>query len=221
MHLLMRVDVRATFRAIVVAVCGLVGLAAMAQTFAAPAGAEAAALTSMPGTGERRVMAPGHRRDAENKLIYARIRDGVYSVDGMVAKVQLNYDVDGANFLYLFVPGVGTAVVSAAPAADAVMARATVRDGELRFRAGEHQFALTGIAVADGWARARVGAAGPCGVATGGGAYGGVWGCGAVSVPMAGNGGGNGHAHGRGGRGAGGAREFVAEGESVYAGRGR
>ena len=48
-------------------------------------------------------------------LISARVRDGVLSIDGMVAKVQLNYDIQHTGYMYFFVPGVGTAVVSMDP----------------------------------------------------------------------------------------------------------
>lgn len=50
-------------------------------------------------------------------LISARVRDGVLTIDGMVAKVQLNYDIEQTGYMYFFVPGVGTAVVSMAPLA--------------------------------------------------------------------------------------------------------
>jgi len=39
------------------------------------------------------------------------VRDGILTVDGMVGKAQLNYDVNQA-YLYFTVPGVGTAIVA-------------------------------------------------------------------------------------------------------------
>ena len=40
---------------------------------------------------------------------------GCLTIDGMVAKVQLNYDIERTGYMYFFVPGVGTAVVSMSP----------------------------------------------------------------------------------------------------------
>lgn len=122
------------------------GLSCVSQTFAAPAGAEAVIGTIPPPSV--RVEVPGHRRHAEEKLLYGQVRDGVYTVDGMVAKVQLNYDVKGVRFLYLFAPGVGTAVLSAAADPDAVVVNAAYREGELSFHVGEHRFNLTGVTLA-------------------------------------------------------------------------
>ena len=118
-----------------------------AQTFSATTGTEAV-ITITPAPRAATVNVPGHRRSAEEKLLFGRVRDGVYTVDGMVAKVQLNYDFNGVGFLYLFVPGVGTAVISAAPAHDAVTTEAALKDGELFFTVGEHTFKLTGVALA-------------------------------------------------------------------------
>ncbi len=129
-----------------VAACSLAGLAASAQMFTATTGS--ASTVDSPDAREIGPSVPGHHRKAGERLIYARVRDGVYSVDGMVAKVRLDYDVQGAEFLYLFVPGVGTAVVSVAPNADAIMTQANLHDDELSFNAGGHRFALTGVSLA-------------------------------------------------------------------------
>lgn len=76
-------------------------------------------------------------------LISARVRDGVLTVDGMVAKVQLNYDIDRSGYMYFFVPGVGTAVVSMAPIADGAKV-ADAFDGEkLAFAVDGHSIELS------------------------------------------------------------------------------
>jgi hypothetical protein len=76
-------------------------------------------------------------------LISARVRGGVLTVDGMVAKVQLNYEIERSGYLYFFVPGVGTAVVSMAPLADG----AKVPDGfdgeKLAFAVDGHSIELS------------------------------------------------------------------------------
>lgn len=141
---------RSLFVRSVTVVAGLgfgAGMACGAQTFAASTGTEAV-ITATPTSGAAKVNVPGHRRHAEETQLFGRVRDGVYTVDGMIAKVKLNYDVNGVSFLYLFAPGLGTAVVSAAPEPDAVVTEATLRESELSFTVGEHRFDLTGVALA-------------------------------------------------------------------------
>lgn len=115
-----------------------------AQTFAANTGTDVPVITVAQHATS---LSPGHHKGGEDGTIYGRVRDGVYSVDGMVAKVQLNYDVEGARYLYLFVPGVGTAVVSSVAPQDAVATQAKLRENELSFTVDKHRFNLTGIAL--------------------------------------------------------------------------
>lgn len=116
------------------------------QTFSANTGVDP--VIGTPEARAARITVPAHRHHAEDKLIYGRVRDGVYTVDGMTAKVKLNYDVDGVQFLYMFVPGIGTAVISVLPDPDAVATEATYKDTELDFHVGDHRFKLTGVALA-------------------------------------------------------------------------
>ena len=118
-------------------------LSASAQSFAAASGTSPAFGDSMPLNIPSAL--PSHHKKSEAPLIYARVRDGIYSVDGMVGKVQLNYDVKAANYLYLFVPGVGTALVSFAPSADAISVPAAFHDSELTVHIAGHTLNLTGV----------------------------------------------------------------------------
>lgn len=88
---------------------------------------------------------PSHHKKTDAPLMYARIRDGVYSVDGMVGKVRLNYDVKAASYLYLFMPGVGTALVSLSPSSGAVSVAAAYHEGQLTVRVADHTLNVTGI----------------------------------------------------------------------------
>lgn len=133
--------------AVFAAAFGLATFAGSAQTFAAGVGFVPPAMNPTVNTVVRPHV-PGHRRNAGEKLIYARVRNGVYTVDGMVAKIQLNYDVGGAPFMYLFVPGIGTAVISVSPEPDALMTNAALHDDELTFTVDGHHFGLTGISLA-------------------------------------------------------------------------
>jgi hypothetical protein len=64
------------------------------------------------------------------------------TVDGMIAKVQLNYDISGASYMYFFVPGVGTAVVSLSPMSDSVKVKNAFDGTKLTFTANGHSFEL-------------------------------------------------------------------------------
>jgi hypothetical protein len=119
----------------------------LAQTFAAGMGT-VPVVGPVPVHADTRVNVPGHSRHAEETQLFGRVRDGVYTVDGMTAKVKLNYDVNGVNFLYLFVPGVGTAVVSVLPDPQAVVTEAKLHEDVLSFTVGEHRFTLSGVALA-------------------------------------------------------------------------
>ena len=89
--------------ALVAALSMVAASQAQAQARAVPVSATASQPSAMP-----------------DHLISARVRDGVLTIDGMVAKVQLNYDIQNTGYMYFFVPGVGTAVVSMGPLADGV-----------------------------------------------------------------------------------------------------
>lgn len=114
-----------------------------AQTFPAATGEAAVFSSNLPNRIPSAL--PPHHTRTDAPLIYARVRDGVYSVDGMVGKVRLNYDVKAASYFYLFMPGVGTALVSLAPSTDAVSVPAAYHDGQLTVRVAGHTFNLTGI----------------------------------------------------------------------------
>jgi hypothetical protein len=93
--------------------------------------------TSQPAdTGTARASMPDH-------LISARVRDGILSIDGMVAKVQLNYDIERTGYMYFFVPGVGTAVVSMAPLADGVKVPDAFDGEKLAFSVDGHSVELS------------------------------------------------------------------------------
>ena len=76
-------------------------------------------------------------------LISARVRDGVLSIDGMVAKVQLNYDIQHTGYMYFFVPGVGTAVVSMDPLADGMKVPDAFDGEKLAFTVDGHRIELS------------------------------------------------------------------------------
>ena len=76
-------------------------------------------------------------------LISARVRDGVLTIDGMVAKIQLNYDIQHTGYMYFFVPGVGTAVVSMDPLADGMKVPDAFDGEKLAFTVDGHSIELS------------------------------------------------------------------------------
>lgn len=133
--------------ALMLGVCAAAVLPGSGQTFSASVGTSPV-LGAVP-IKVHPVM-PEHPKDGDETLLYARVRDGVYSVDGLVAKLRLNYDVQAAKYMYMFVPGLGTAVISATPDADAVASNAALHESELSFLSADHLFTLTGVTVVNG-----------------------------------------------------------------------
>lgn len=131
--------------------CGLLVLASPAQTIAARVGTATAPMTAhmiVGDSGIGRVSVRAHQPGSGEKLIYAQVRNGIYTVDGMVAKLRLNYDVQGVRYMYLFVPGVGTAVISAHPDRNALTIPVALQADTLSFTADGHHFSLTGVNLA-------------------------------------------------------------------------
>lgn len=122
---------------------GAAALSSHAQTFAAITGTTPVFTGDLPDRVASAL--PSKHKKTDAPLMYARIRNGVYSVDGMVGKVRLNYDVKAASYLYLFVPGVGTALVSLSPASGAVSVPAAYHEGQLTVRVADHTLNVTGI----------------------------------------------------------------------------
>lgn len=82
------------------------------------------------------------RESRTEKHLVLEIRDGAYTVDGFTGKVQLNYNIHDPEFLYFFMPGEGTAVVSLKPLPDAVLVKHGLEGSHLAFNAGGHDFRL-------------------------------------------------------------------------------
>jgi hypothetical protein len=80
---------------------------------------------------------------APERFISAQIHDGILTIDGMVAKVQLNYNLQHNGYLYFFVPGTGTAVVSLSPMPGAEKVQDAFDGPSLRFTAAGHTIELS------------------------------------------------------------------------------
>ena len=103
-----------------------------------------AALSSASTTSKTSssISSPTWHDPMPSKLISAEVHDGVLTIDGMVAKVELNYDIKKTGYMYFFVPGMGPAVVSLAPISDAFKVKNAIEGSKLTFAAGGHNFEL-------------------------------------------------------------------------------
>ena len=99
-------------------------------------------VSSQPGTAISKSNAD-LRDITPAKLITAQVRNGILTIDGMVAKVQLNYEIQRDGYLYFFVPGTGTAVLSLAPMPGADKVSDAFNGDRLAFAVGGHSFELT------------------------------------------------------------------------------
>jgi len=80
---------------------------------------------------------------APSKLITSDIRNGILTVDGMVAKVKLNYDLRGEGYLYFLLPGKGTVVVSRSKMPGLTEQKNAFHDKSLTVTAGGHTIELS------------------------------------------------------------------------------
>jgi hypothetical protein len=78
-----------------------------------------------------------------SKVMSTQIHEGMFTIDGMVAKVKLNYTVEKVGYMYFFVPGMGTAIVSLSPMPDSIKVKDAFDGHKLSFTAAGHRFELT------------------------------------------------------------------------------
>jgi hypothetical protein len=83
------------------------------------------------------------REVVPSKRISGSVRDGVLTIDGMIAKMQLNYSMENTSYMYFFVPGVGTAVLSLSPLPDSVKVKNAFDGSSMSFTVNGHSFELS------------------------------------------------------------------------------
>jgi hypothetical protein len=110
------------------AASALFALGLQAQTFAS------ASTTDIPSW---------HETSAPEKLITADVRNGVLSLDGQVLKVQLNYNIHKAGYMYFYLPKTGTVVLSLVPMTNATLVKGAFHGATLKFPVGNHTLELS------------------------------------------------------------------------------
>jgi hypothetical protein len=113
-----------------------------AFTVCVPIAASAQASSSAPA-GDLGTGSPAYTTAAPSKLINSDIRNGILTVDGMVAKVKLNYDVKGEGYLYFLLPDKGTVVVSRSKMPGLTEQKNAFHDKSLTVNAGGHTIELS------------------------------------------------------------------------------
>src|SRR5271170_6255491 len=77
------------------------------------------------------------------KLVSVSIARGTLTVDGMTGKAALNYEIKDLKYVYFFIPGIGTTVVSNAPFPGAVEQKRAFDDKTLTVTVNDHIVQLT------------------------------------------------------------------------------
>jgi hypothetical protein len=70
------------------------------------------------------------------------VNRGTFSVDGVVGKAALNYDIADLRYLYMYVPGIGVAVVSTTPFAGASEQKNAFNGASLVVNVEDHKLEL-------------------------------------------------------------------------------
>jgi hypothetical protein len=76
------------------------------------------------------------------KTVSVSISRGTLTVDGMTGKAALNYEIKDLKYIYIYVPGVGTTIVSNDPFPGAVEQKKAFDDKTLTVTVGDHVLQL-------------------------------------------------------------------------------
>jgi hypothetical protein len=77
------------------------------------------------------------------KIVSVSISRGILTVDGLTGKAALNYEIKDLKYLYFYVPGIGTTIVSNDPFPGAVEQKRAFDDKTLTVTVGEHVVQLS------------------------------------------------------------------------------
>ena len=77
------------------------------------------------------------------KTVSVSISRGTLTIDGMTGKAALNYEIKDLKYVYFYIPGVGTTVISNAPFPGAVEQKKAFDDKTLTITVGEHTVQLS------------------------------------------------------------------------------
>ena len=78
----------------------------------------------------------------EPKMTPVSISRGTFTVDGMIGKAELNYEIPDFKYIYMYAPGIGTLVVSNEPFLGAKEQRNAFEDKTLTVTVGDHKLQI-------------------------------------------------------------------------------
>jgi hypothetical protein len=78
-----------------------------------------------------------------SKTLPVTVTRGTFTVDGMIGKAELNYNIPNLKYIYLYAPGLGVAVVSDAPFPGATMVKNGFNNNTLTVNIEDHQLQLS------------------------------------------------------------------------------
>ena len=81
-------------------------------------------------------------KEKEPKMTPVSISRGTFTVDGMIGKAELNYDIADLKYIYMYVPGIGTLVVSNRPFPAAKEQPGAFNDKTLTVTTGDHKLQI-------------------------------------------------------------------------------
>lgn len=83
----------------------------------------------------------GHK-EKEPKKVPVSINRGTFTVDGMIGKAELNYNIADLKYIYLYAPGIGTMVVSDRPFTGSKEEKNAFNQKSLTVTTGDHTLQL-------------------------------------------------------------------------------
>ncbi len=81
-------------------------------------------------------------KEKEPKMTPMVISRGTFTIDGMIGKAELNYNIADLKFIYMYAPGIGTVVVSNQPFPGGKEEKNAFDDKTLTVSVGEHHLQL-------------------------------------------------------------------------------
>jgi hypothetical protein len=84
------------------------------------------------------------KKEKPPKLVPVTVVKGALTVDGLIAKADLNFQILDLQYLYIWVPGMGTAVISNHPFAGSKLQIDALNGSLLTIKADDHQLQLAG-----------------------------------------------------------------------------
>ena len=79
----------------------------------------------------------------EVKPVSLAVTGGLLEVDGFIARKAINFETAEMQYLYIYTPGVGTAVVSSTPFPGSTEVRGAIKGKAMTLKVGEHEMRLS------------------------------------------------------------------------------